>query len=129
LHPVGEQGLLAHYRWHHTLLTSPSCWKESIEWHAADRILRDIYANPEKKARFTLLTGKQCTRFVLEGEGEGDKRIAGAEVRDLANSSDSYICARAYVVAAGAVANPQILFNSGFDAMMPNLGRYITERR
>ncbi|KAI0773530.1 pyranose 2-oxidase [Fomes fomentarius] len=116
-----------------------------VNWHATDTILEHIYLHPEKKARFRLLTNHRVTRVCVEDSNAKELKIGAAEVKDLLkdvndpNSPSSYISAKVYIIAAGAVATPQILFNSGFQkrdedgnvlpgSIIPNLGRYITEQ-
>ncbi|KAJ7660888.1 putative pyranose oxidase [Mycena polygramma] len=111
-----------------------------------DELAKDKLNNHNvKRGYFKLLTNIRCTRFKLEpSETEGYK-IGLVEVQDLLAARlvpeaaspeiDFYIKAKAYVVAAGAVANPQILANSGFGAtddrrvhIIPNLATHITEQ-
>ncbi|EIN03465.1 pyranose 2-oxidase [Punctularia strigosozonata HHB-11173 SS5] len=118
-----------------------------VYWHGTDVILEKIYTNPELKSRFRLLTNHRCTRVaVSDHHADGTWTIGAAEVKDfLADVSNheeqhSYVQAKMYVIAAGAVATPQILFNSGFGrktttsmttSMLPtihNLGTHITEQ-
>ncbi|KAK7684941.1 Pyranose 2-oxidase [Cerrena zonata] len=127
-----------------------------VEWHAADRILEDLFTDPAKREKFTLLTNHRCTRVIIreDAHGKGKHTIVGAEVTNLLPKtahnlhSDTTFAIRAktYVVAAGAVATAQILANSqkadiniepiegGDDRitidtrLTPNLARYITEQ-
>jgi len=102
---------------------------------------------PTYQKRFRLLTNHRVTRYALK-KGE----VVAAEVQDLmADRLDGrpshspinfYIKAKIFVTAAGAVATPQILFNSGLNnfgleettgaykkkQLLPNLGHYITEQ-
>ncbi|KAJ6503796.1 putative pyranose oxidase [Mycena sanguinolenta] len=123
-----------------------------VQWHAADDVYGDMFTNPTKlnkhkvkRGYFKLLTNTRCTRFELDTGATDGYRIGLVEVQDLLaarlvseHSSPEinfYIKAKAYVVAAGAVATPQILANSGFGAtnrpknhLIPNLGTRITEQ-
>ena len=84
--------------------------KDYVEWHAAERILRPIYVDAEKRSRFTLLTNHRCTRFALD-TSTTVPTIGAAEVRDLLedkSTADSYITAKVYITAGGAVATPQV---------------------
>lgn len=86
--------------------------KDYVEWHAAERILRPIYLDPSKRERFTLLTNHRCTRLALDTSQTGEHKIGAVEVRDLLedkSTADSYITAQVYIVAAGAVATPQVI--------------------
>nr|Q75ZP8.1 RecName: Full=Pyranose 2-oxidase; Short=P2Ox; Short=POD; Short=POx; Short=PROD; Short=Pyranose oxidase; AltName: Full=FAD-oxidoreductase; AltName: Full=Glucose 2-oxidase; AltName: Full=Pyranose:oxygen 2-oxidoreductase [Lyophyllum shimeji]BAD12079.1 pyranose oxidase [Lyophyllum shimeji] len=121
----------------HRLKNAP----EYVEWHSAENLFHSIYNDDKQKKLFTLLTNHRCTRLALTGGYE--KKIGAAEVRNLlatrnpSSQLDSYIMAKVYVLASGAIGNPQILYNSGFsglqvtprnDSLIPNLGRYITEQ-
>jgi len=141
-----------------------------VEWMSAESVFGDLILKqhvlpgerqkiglpndppPEYRKKFRLLTNHRVTRYALEEEG---KKIAAVEVQDLMADRlpghqldgpiNFYIKAKVYVTAAGAVATPQILFNSGLnnfshpdrpakgkqyqcDPLCPNLGLYITEQ-
>ena len=65
----------------------------------------------------------QCTKLVC---AEGGRRIQYAVVKKLLENETCYIHARTFVIAAGAVLTPQILFNSG---IRPHaLGHYLCEQ-
>ncbi|RPD55165.1 pyranose 2-oxidase [Lentinus tigrinus ALCF2SS1-7] len=116
-----------------------------VNWHAADTILEHIYCDPEKRKRFRLLTNHRVTRLELAPADEKENVVGIAVVKDLLKDAKdpgpdtSYISAKVFIVAAGTVATPQILFNSKFqvrdennevtpDSLIPNLGRYLTEQ-
>lgn len=135
-----------------------------LQQHTTDEELNLIGIDPgshrpKYQDRFRLLTNHRVTRYALKPKGDPVKsngkislkgEVDKVEVRDLlakrsgrGQQQDTYIKAKIYVTAAGAVANPQILFNSGFNnftgepikigneeilPLMPNLGRYITEQ-
>ncbi|KAJ7028772.1 putative pyranose oxidase [Mycena alexandri] len=116
-----------------------------VQWHAASNVYGDMFTNPNKQNKqgvkrgyFKLLTNTRCTRFELDSSTTVGHKVALVEVQDLLDARlvsenshpeiDFYIKAKAYVVAAGAVATPQILANSGFGAtndrvahIIPNL--------
>ncbi|KAJ7626525.1 hypothetical protein DFH06DRAFT_1141836 [Mycena polygramma] len=119
-----------------------------VQWHAANDIYGDIFDEQDKQSKgkvkrgyFKLLTNTRCTRFELDTSAPKGYKVGLVEVQDLLAARlvpspeiDFYIKAKAYVVAAGAVANPQILANSGFgaidddqDNIIPNLIDGITE--
>jgi len=120
-----------------------------VQWHAADNVYGDMFLKRDKKNKqgvqrgtFVLLTNTRCTRLVVDGQS-GEPEIKLVEVRDLledrfevpSEKIDFYIKAKTFVVAAGAVATPQILANSGFGGtrdkkakLIPNLAKYITEQ-
>lgn len=120
-----------------------------VQWHAADNVFGDMFTNPDKenakgkkRGYFQLLTNTRCTR--LELKPTNSFQVGLVEVQDLLEARlqpvvsgpiDFYIRAKTYVVAAGAVATPQILANSGFGGtrdyakhIIPNLGTHIVEQ-
>ncbi|KAH7924400.1 putative pyranose oxidase [Leucogyrophana mollusca] len=124
-----------------------------VQWHAPDNIFGDMFTDPNKKNSegvqrgcFQLLTNTCCTRLIQEGYSNTNVDLKLAEVMDLlaarfagtpdAPQTNFAINAKTFVVAAGAVATPQILAKSGFggwrdapaDVLIPNLGKRITEQ-
>lgn len=63
----------------------------------------------------------QCTKLVVDG-----KQIQYAEVRELLSDKCHRITANLYVICAGAVLTPQILFNSHIRPAA--LGCYLCEQ-
>ncbi|KAF7984116.1 hypothetical protein HWV62_16738 [Athelia sp. TMB] len=105
-----------------------------VQWHAADNIYGDLFDNKEKKNKagqkrgfFALLTNTRVTKYHLHTESTDGHQVIGlVEVMDLledrlspveAGTVNFSINAKVYVTAAGAVATPQILANSGFGGM------------
>ncbi|QRV88045.1 GMC oxidoreductase [Ceratobasidium sp. AG-Ba] len=99
------------------------------------------------RKKFRLLTNHRVTRYALSKEQKvmavevqdmfGDRKHPASENRPM----NFYIKAKYFVTAAGAVATPQILYNSGLNnfggneinaiqksPMLPALGKYITEQ-
>lgn len=65
----------------------------------------------------------QCRQIVYNDERDS---ISYAVVKDLLNNLDYHIHAKVFVLAAGAILTPQILFNS---EIIPNsLGHYLCEQ-
>lgn len=62
----------------------------------------------------------QCTRLVCSDDG---KKIKLAVVKDLLNDQIYHINAKVFVLAAGAILTPQILFNSDIKPLA--LGHYL----
>ncbi|MFE5681559.1 GMC oxidoreductase, partial [Streptomyces erythrochromogenes] len=91
-----------------------------VRWAGTDTVLGGLADGGED--RFTLLPHHLCTRLVQDTTGSS---IAYAEVRDLARSREVRVAADNYVVAAGAVLTPQLLWASRIRP--PALGRYLTE--
>ncbi|KZV78659.1 pyranose oxidase [Exidia glandulosa HHB12029] len=113
-----------------------------VRWHSAENIYgKDFFVKDPApgKGVFRLLCNTRCTKL-YEDSGE----IQIVEVRDLLKAMqgekdiDFGIKAKVYIIAAGAVATPQILANSGFgglrsqetdkNVLIPNLGKRITEQ-
>jgi pyranose oxidase len=92
-----------------------------VTWSGSNTVLGDIEAYGD---RFTLLSETRFTKLHLDPlEGQ---TVLGAELRDLRNDDDILVMADAYVITAGAICTPQILFNSG---IRPEpLGRYLCEQ-
>ncbi|KAH0365406.1 hypothetical protein KCU65_g6110, partial [Aureobasidium melanogenum] len=92
------------------------------DWSSSATVFGSITsANPN----FELWSEHQCFK-VLRDPNTGD--IKGAEVRSLRYNREKFIEAKCYVICAGAVLTPQILFNSDFQEHLPALGRYMTEQ-
>ncbi len=108
---------------------------EFVHWSAADTVLGPL-ADPEQDLSdyFYLLPQHRCNRVVLNRDKTS---IAYAEIRDLMRKETKRITAGRYIVAAGAVLTPQILFNSGIrpddeggetQFYLPALGRNLAEQ-
>jgi len=115
---------------------------ELVRWSGADTVLGPL-AGPDpdtgKEAEdfsnhFRIVPQHRCDRLALNESGDG---IAYAEVRNLLKKEDPVkIYAGTYIVAAGAILTPQILFNSGIRpnesfptrVLLPALGRYLAEQ-
>ena len=69
----------------------------------------------------------QCRAVVrADDDGESEKKIAYAVVKDLLKNQKYHIYAKVFILAAGAVLTPQILFNS--DIQPAALGKYLCEQ-
>ena len=88
-----------------------------VEWHAADRILEELFTDPAKRERFTLLTDHRCTRLIFKHYNPGEENtVEYAEVENLLPQTQSpknpvptlTIKAKTFVVACGAVATAQV---------------------
>jgi pyranose oxidase len=81
-----------------------------VTWSASNTVLGDTVK------KLHLLSNHQCTLLQYDEEDE-EKEIFLAVVKNLELMHGRlYICARKYVVCAGAVLTPQILYKSGFRA-------------
>ncbi|PVF95723.1 pyranose oxidase [Serendipita vermifera] len=115
------------------------------EWQSAHEIfpMDDRKADGQRQDRFTLLPATICKRVVLKEGSESE--IDHAIVENLRDRTYYKIQAKVFILAAGAICNPQILVASGFapfDAdtsiqsefdirklfKIQNLGRFITEQ-
>nr|WP_119155510.1 GMC family oxidoreductase N-terminal domain-containing protein [Caldimonas tepidiphila] len=84
--------------------------KAGWRWNAAKAFLRPTcHARPN----FTLMTGAQVTKLVLERDGDGVLRAGGVELIDERGEALTVRAAREVVMAAGAIGTPQILQLSG----------------
>ncbi|XP_068745924.1 uncharacterized protein [Montipora capricornis] len=83
----------------------------------------DMLKALKKGDRFELQEMWQCVKLIYRDSGRGIQKVGYAEVRDLLSKNSYYICANTYVIAAGAVLTPQILFNSGIRPTA--LGHYL----
>ncbi|GJC86222.1 pyranose 2-oxidase [Colletotrichum liriopes] len=95
--------------------------KDFTEWACTATILGDV-ADAEN---FKLLPNTQCVRFELDDSN----KVRLVQVEDLLNNEKYMIKANKFVVCAGAVLTPGILWNSGkLRESLPALGRYLTEQ-
>lgn len=90
------------------------------------RLLPDI----EGRDNYTLRHGVKVVRL----HRGADDRITAAEIQDLATGARERVSARYFVLAAGALESPRILFNSADDAFPEGLanrrdqvGRYLQD--
>lgn len=88
-----------------------------VEWHAADRILEELFTDPKKGALFTLLTNHRCTRLVFQHDiPNQENKVEHAEVENLLPHTQApsnpratiKISAKTYVVACGSVGTAQV---------------------
>lgn len=97
---------------------------ELVRWSGADTILGPLADHPERyDGRFVLKEQHRCTRLVRSTD---HRRIDYAVVENLIEWRTLHIYADVFIVAAGAVLTPQILFNS--DIRPDALGRYLSEQ-
>lgn len=95
---------------------------EFITWSGADTVLGEVMLEAlETENRFQLKEMWQCEKLVYE-----ETRVQLAVVRDLLNKTCYHISADTFVIAAGSVLTPQILFNS--EIRPPALGHYLCEQ-
>jgi pyranose oxidase len=100
---------------------------ELVTWSGTDTVLGDLadVAHPPPPDVFTLQPQWRCKKLIRTPDG---KSIDYAMVEDLIHGKPWYIRANAFVLAAGAILTPQVLFNSGFSEDLPALGKYLSEQ-
>lgn len=92
--------------------------KNYVEWTCPATILGDL-SKPGYSGDFEIRPNTQCVKLQLD---DGTGQVAWALVKDLLQDETYYIMAKKYVICAGAVLTPGILFNSGFTtATLPAL--------
>ncbi|KAL7278376.1 hypothetical protein ACG7TL_008356 [Trametes sanguinea] len=111
-----------------------------IEWSSAHTVfdLRNRPNHDHPRQRFNLFPAVICER-VIRDENDPDT-IAYIQIHDLVGQERYRIKAKVFILATGAVHNPQILVNSGFGRpgrpdpslpppeRLPYLGTHITEQ-
>lgn len=97
---------------------------EFVRWSGADTVLGPLADDGAyDPARFVLKEQHRCNRLVPSGDG---KSVAYAEIDNLSDWHPMRVYAETYIIAAGAVLTPQILYNSG---IRPEpLGCYLSEQ-
>lgn len=96
---------------------------EYVTWTGVDTILGESIKT--HKDRFTMATEVRVTKLLCDPV-PGPRKVVGALCRDLVNHKDYVVRAKQYVVACGAIATPQILFNSNIRPEA--LGHYLAEQ-
>ncbi|KAH7131258.1 hypothetical protein EDB81DRAFT_696586 [Dactylonectria macrodidyma] len=100
--------------------------EEYVEWSCSATILGKL-SDPENKNKcFTIKPNTQCIELGVDDDG----KIESAEVKDILTNKTYSIKAKKYIICAGAVLTPGILFNSRALAkrLSPALGKYMTEQ-
>ncbi|KAH7123367.1 hypothetical protein B0J13DRAFT_589222 [Dactylonectria estremocensis] len=101
-----------------------------VEWSCAATILGELSEPENKNPLFKIKPNTQCLGLALGP----DKKIEMAVVKNILTDEKYYIKAKKYVICAGAVLTPGILFNSTFgdydlaDQLPSALGSYMTEQ-
>ncbi|KAL2884122.1 hypothetical protein SGCOL_000059 [Colletotrichum sp. CLE4] len=101
--------------------------KEFVEWGCTATILGDKLSDPSKEHdNFELRANSQCVRLIVN---QASGQVEAAEVENLLGAEKYLIRAKKYIICAGAVLTPGILWNSGgLKDTLPALGRYLTEQ-
>lgn len=92
--------------------------QEYVEWACAATILGDLAEPGHHNKHFEVRANTQCLKLQLN---EQTGQVAWALVKDLMQDKKYYIKAKKYVVCAGAILTPGILFNSGLKDNLPAL--------
>ncbi|KAF7558221.1 hypothetical protein G7Z17_g202 [Cylindrodendrum hubeiense] len=101
-----------------------------VEWSCAATVLGDLSEPDYKSPLFKIRPNTQCLGLALGP----DKKIKMAVTRNILTGEMQYIKAKKYVICAGAILTPGILFNSTFgdhslaDELPSALGCYMTEQ-
>lgn len=97
---------------------------EFVRWSGADTVLGPLVDEHERfKDRLTILEQHRCRQFRTNAAGAA---IQDAVIDDLWHWTTKIIKAKVYVLCAGAVLTPQVLFNSGIRPEA--LGCYLSEQ-
>jgi pyranose oxidase len=95
---------------------------EFVHFTGADTILGPLIEEPVRYPTdsFRILPQHRLTRLITQGD-----KVVEAEIEDLLHWVKIKVTADVFIVAAGSILTPQILWKSG---IRPNaLGRYLTE--
>jgi pyranose oxidase len=108
---------------------------ERIDWNGADTVLGDLIQDPAVNSgdgelqggyvycdgRLTIYPSHQCKKLnltKLQTPTDGNEwTIESVEIKNLTSQEKFTFKADTYIVAAGAVLTPQILFNSGISPL------------
>ncbi|KAK7424643.1 hypothetical protein QQZ08_008526 [Neonectria magnoliae] len=100
--------------------------REYVRWSCAATILGDLSDPIYNGDSFKIRPNTQCLQLQLDST---DNQVAWALVKDIMDDRKYYIKAKKYVICAGAVLTPGILFASNFTKdLLPALGHYMTEQ-
>ncbi|KAF5612475.1 pyranose 2-oxidase [Fusarium subglutinans] len=95
--------------------------KEYVEWSCTATILGELsspeYFYKDGERLFDIRPNTQCDRLEVDAQGQ----IQFAVIDDLENNKEYYIKAKKYVICAGAVLTPGILYKSGLKGKLPAL--------
>ena len=86
--------------------------RRGVRWTAAKAFLHPVRQRPN----LTVWTGAQVRRLQFDRLPDGGLRCTGVELRPAAGRPETVRASRGVVMAAGAVATPQILLRSGIGA-------------
>jgi len=86
--------------------------RRGVRWTAAKAFLHPVRQRPN----LTVWTGAQARKLLFDRLPDGRLRCTGVELRPVAGRPGIVRAARGVVMAAGAVATPQVLLRSGIGA-------------
>ena len=97
---------------------------EFVRWSGADTVLGPVLDEPDRfKGKLTILEQHRCRQFVKNAAGSA---VEGAVIDDLMAWKTKLIQAKVYILCAGAVLTPQVLFASNIRPAP--LGCYLSEQ-
>ncbi|KAF3023517.1 hypothetical protein E8E14_007863 [Neopestalotiopsis sp. 37M] len=104
-----------------------------FEWSCSATLFGDITKTVDRPGakNFTLKSQVQCIRLITSQDTSPDGVVLGALCKDLKTDRQFLVRARKYVLCAGAVLTPGIMFKSGWNSspgQLPALGKYLTEQ-
>ncbi|RYP49674.1 hypothetical protein DL768_004647 [Monosporascus sp. mg162] len=99
-----------------------------IDWSCSASILGDLSDIASTSENFEIRPNTQCLKL-LRNTKKDPVEITGAYVENLQSGDQYTITAKKYVVCAGAILTPGILFQSGItNNELSALGHYMTEQ-
>lgn len=97
-----------------------------LVWSSSATVFGDITETPDHKGNdlFTLRSQCRCTKLQRSGP---NGKIEGALIKDLQKDKEFLVVADKYVLCAGAVLTPGILYNSGYTPESKELPALVSE--
>ncbi|KAI8255595.1 hypothetical protein K4K53_007896 [Colletotrichum sp. SAR 10_77] len=105
------------------VLSMPLCGKRTaknknyVEWACTATILGDLAEPGCQNRQFELRANTQCIKLEVNASGQ----VELALVKDLLGEEEYYIQANKFIICAGAILTPGILWNSGLQETVPAL--------
>ena len=97
---------------------------EFVRWSGADTVLGPVLDRPDNyKGKLTILEQHRCRQIITNSDNSS---VEAAVIDDLMAWKTKIIKAKVYVICAGAVLTPQILYNSNIRPAP--LGLYLSEQ-
>ena len=98
-----------------------------LTWGSPATVFGDITRTADQPgaSNFLLIPESRCTRIRFDTLTH---EIDGAEGKNMRTNEDFLVRAQKYVICAGSVLTPGILYNSGLQDLLPALGHYLNEQ-